>query len=203
MNEAAANAWITTSTGRRFRVLDPRPEDVCIEDIAHALSLQCRFTGHIREFYSVAQHSVYVSLMCPPEVALWGLLHDASEAYIGDMSAPLKHTPEMKRFRDTELLVSNAIMNRFGLSRCEPPSVKYADRRMLLTEARDLGMNVDGWDPEVEPFDSQIVAWSPSFAEARFLQRFQHLTSSFPNPVLALCQADGYVDQEVNVRAGA
>src|SRR5208282_6622849 len=95
-------AWIRTFSGGRFYVLEPRVEDVRIEDIAHALSMQCRFTGHVREFYSVAEHSVWVSRYSHREDALWGLLHDASESYIGDMSTPLKLQPEMSRFRTTE-----------------------------------------------------------------------------------------------------
>src|ERR1700683_336889 len=104
---ADRGAWIVTFSGRRFYVLDPRPSDVRIEDIAHSLSLQCRFNGHVKNFYSVAQHSVLVSERCDPADALYGLLHDASEAYIGDMSAPLKHTDEMTAFRDAERHVMN------------------------------------------------------------------------------------------------
>lgn len=170
-------AWITTFSGRRFYVLDPRPQDVCIEDIAHALALQCRFTGHIRKFYSVAQHCVLVSRFCPQEFALWGLLHDASEAYIGDMSAPLKHTPEMSRFRTTEQHIMLAIAEHFGLGLVEPPAVKQVDRRLCLTEARDLLGSTKDWQDASEPYAEAIVPWTPAFAERAFLCRFQELTS--------------------------
>lgn len=172
------DAWITTFTGGRFYVLEPRVEDVRIADIAHALSLQCRFTGHLREFYSVAQHSVLVSRNCDSADALWGLLHDASEAYIGDMSAPLKHQPEMSRYRTTERRIMEVIAEKFGLSAKEPASVRTADRRMLLTEARDLGIDVEGWYVEHRPFDKMIQPWAPRIAETAFLSRFEELTAS-------------------------
>lgn len=170
-------AWITTSSERRFYVLDPRSEDVRIDDIAHALSLQCRFTGHIREFYSVAQHCVLVSQFCPAEFALWGLLHDASEAYIGDMSAPLKHTQEMSRFRTTERHIMLAVAERFGLAPKEPAVIKEVDRRMCLTEARDLLGSIKGWYDEYEPYPNVIMPWSPRWAEEQFLRRFRELTN--------------------------
>src|ERR1017187_10636100 len=83
----APHGSITTFSGIHFWPLLPNPADIRIEDIAHALSNQCRFAGHAREFYSVAEHSVRVSQLCPPEDALWGLLHDASEAYLTDVPA--------------------------------------------------------------------------------------------------------------------
>src|SRR4051812_43149736 len=79
---------IITHTGKWFNVLDPNPDEVDIEDIAHALALQCRFTGHTDEFYSVAQHSVLVANHCPSEYGIYGLLHDGSEAYLSDIARP-------------------------------------------------------------------------------------------------------------------
>jgi 5'-deoxynucleotidase YfbR-like HD superfamily hydrolase len=187
------NAWIRTFTGRQFFVLEPRVEDVCIEDIAHALSMQCRFVGHVDKFYSVAEHSVRVSFNCGDQ-ALYGLLHDASEAYIGDMSAPLKHQTEMSRFRTTERHIMTVVAEKFGLDPKEPASVKTADRRMLLTEARDLGLDVTGWYTEHQPFPETIIPWSPSRAEFEFLYRFKQLTEPYHAP-----QADGWVDQEADV----
>lgn len=168
-------AWITTYGGRHFYVLEPRAEDVHIEDIAHALSLQCRFTGHVREFYSVAQHSVLVSRLCAPADAFWGLLHDASEAYIGDMSAPLKHTDAMRSYKQAESAVMRVIGEQFRMRGSEPQSVITADRRLLLTEARALGLDVTGWYTEFTPFDIGIDPWPPKFAETAFLERFRLL----------------------------
>ena len=77
--------WFLTYTGRQFWPLDPRPEDICIRDIAHHLSLCCRFNGACRVHYSVAQHSVMVANILPAPLRFWGLMHDATEAYVGDM----------------------------------------------------------------------------------------------------------------------
>lgn len=211
---ASSGAWITTFSGRRFYVLDPRAEDVAIEDIAHALSLQCRFTGHLKNFYSVAQHSVLVSRLCTRD-ALWGLLHDASEAYIGDMSAPLKHTSEMSHFRIVEKHIMQVVIDRFNLDDEEPKTVRDADRRMLLTEARDMGLDVTGWYKGYEPLPGKIFPWEPQRAEREFLDRFCELTAERAEysraqvknvhralaayGVSCMSQADGHVDQEADV----
>ena len=90
---------MVTYTGKEFYPLDPNPADIDIKDIAHALSNCCRFAGHIKSFYSVAQHSVIVSELCEPENALAGLLHDASEAYLSDIARPVKYTEQMEGYR--------------------------------------------------------------------------------------------------------
>ena len=80
--------WIQTYTGKKFFPMNPKTEDLDIIDIAHALSMKCRFVGHTKQFYSVAQHSVIVSWNCSnPHL---GLLHDAAEAYLPDVPAPIK-----------------------------------------------------------------------------------------------------------------
>lgn len=168
-------ATIRTYTGRRFDILNPVVRDVCIGDIAHALSLLCRFTGHTKEFYSVAQHSITVSNLVPVEFALDGLLHDASEAYVADMSRPLKHTPEMSRYRTAEAAIAKAIQERFSLGP-EPKEVKTVDRRMCATEMRDLmGGGLYDWGAGQEPFDFTISGWSSEKAETEFLNRFFEL----------------------------
>ena len=83
-------SWITTQSGKHFDFNNLSAADICIEDISCALSNLCRFTGHVQDFYSVAQHSVHVSYLVPPEFALEALLHDAAEAYCNDISAPRK-----------------------------------------------------------------------------------------------------------------
>ena len=130
--------WMQTFTGRRFFLMNPDDSNIVIEDIAHHLSLLCRFTGAIRQFYSVAQHSVYVSQLVPAEHRLWALLHDASEAYLGDMGRPLKILPEMLPFRLAEKNMQRAICHAFGLEETEPPCVKEADNMMLAAEAYQL-----------------------------------------------------------------
>ncbi len=173
--------WIWTYTGRAFYPLDPRPEEIDIKDIAHALSLTCRFTGHVRTFYSVAQHSLLVSYVCPDADALWGLLHDAAEAYICDVSRPVKHAPAMQPYRNIEEGLQLMIYAAFGLTGPEPPSVKQADRMLLHTERRDL-MTPCGtrWETDLDP--SECAPWTitpltPEMAEAAFVKRFKRLTA--------------------------
>src|ERR1700744_4853571 len=88
------NGWIQTFTGKKFSPLAPRPEDVDIRDIAHALAMKCRFNGHCSPFYSIAEHSVRVSWLLEQQgkrEALWGLMHDAADAYLPDLGAPIKN----------------------------------------------------------------------------------------------------------------
>jgi hypothetical protein len=170
-------AWIQTYTGRKFWPLAPRWEDVCIEDIAHALSNMCRYTGHSRVHYSVAQHAVLVSFYVPPAFAFHGLMHDASEAYLPDLASPVKRHPIMAPYRDAEERIMDAIGTAFRMSRpLEPPEVKLADGRMLATEARDLlaVMNPD-WSIPFEPYPEHIIPMSPSDAKRAFLNRFDEL----------------------------
>lgn len=168
--------WIQTYSGKRFTPTNPQVEAIVIQDIAHSLSMQCRFSGHVSEFYSVAQHSVLVSYICNFEDALWGLLHDGSEAFLVDVPSPLKKSLDFKTYRDCESKVQNAICKRFGLSIDEPPSVKKADRKLLATEARDLLKNLrSDWHYPVEPLAIKIDPWDPKTAEANFLKRFNEL----------------------------
>lgn len=167
-----------TATGRRFWPLDPRPEDICIEDVAAALSRICRFGGHCSRFYSVAQHSVLVSHACAPVDALWGLLHDATEAYVGDIVRPLKRQPEMSGYRHAEERLMRAVCRRFELDPARPESVVQADEALLSTEARDLmgGACLETWTLRHNPLPEIIRPWGPRQAEQMFLMRFGDLT---------------------------
>ena len=131
-------SWLQTYTGRRIDLFVPQPEQIEIEDIAHALAHECRYAGHVKEFYSVAQHSVTVSRLCSPEDALWGLLPDASEACLGDVVKPLKVSGAFAEYRKLEVRMQAAICSRFGLPHQEPDSVKRIDKAMVAIEARDL-----------------------------------------------------------------
>lgn len=108
-----AGDWVLMPSGRPFWPIDPRADEIDIEDIAFSLSHLCRFGGHCKRFYSVAEHSVYVSRLVSPEAALWGLLHDASEAYVGDMPRPLKRM--LPEFVMMEGKVQQAVAERFSL----------------------------------------------------------------------------------------
>lgn len=168
--------YIQTFTGQSFYLLDPRPEDVSIVDIAHSLAKTCRYSGHSRYFYSVAEHSVHVSRACPPELRLEGLLHDAREAYIGDWTTPLKAA--MPDYRKLERPVADAVADRFGISREESTIVKEMDRRILLDErARLMPPSDDGWGyPEdMQPLGVQLEMWEWNTAAEIFLEEFRGL----------------------------
>lgn len=140
--------WIRTYSGRQFWPLDPRPEEVYLVDIAHSLSQQCRFTGHCRTFYSVAQHSLLVADLVGPQNRLWALLHDAAEAYLCDVARPVKRDSMMRPYREAEEAVMRAICDDFALPYEQPEEVSVADKVMLGLEAADL-MGVErgqGWD---------------------------------------------------------
>lgn len=175
--------WGSTFTGKKFWPVDPRPEDIDIVDIAHALSNLCRFGGHCREFYSVAQHSVLLSYICEPKDALWGLLHDASEAYVVDIPRPLKYSPGMEGYKVIEKRMMRAVCEAFGLSYDSPESVNIADEVLIATEARDLmpEHNVKEWTFTHPALEEQIIPWSPSESKQKFLDRFYELLNSKQN----------------------
>lgn len=188
--------WMQTYSGKQFWPLDPSADEVCIEDIAHSLALQCRFAGHCRSFYSVAQHSALVSheaeaivrerqeILKKPDaevlrmVALMGLLHDASEAYLVDVPRPVK--PHLNGYRAFEDGVMFAVCERFGMAYENNllwHDVKEADNVLLATEARDLMKPPPvPWAPMPPPRAEFIDPWAPEKARSIFLQRFADLT---------------------------
>ena len=178
------NAWIQTFTGKKFHPLDPSLSEISIIDIAHALSMICRFTGHSKEFYSVAQHCVLVSYICDEKDALHGLLHDASEAYLSDISKPLKHSGFFEEYKRIEHHLQSMIFQKFGLSMEEPPGVKKADIILLATEARDLmsPLHTD-WIQPVNPLPFTIFPLPPKEAEQLFLNRFEELKVALDNDI--------------------
>jgi hypothetical protein len=169
---------IITHSGLWFDFNDPQPDQICIEDIAHALAHICRYAGHSHTFYSVAEHSVRVSFICAPGDELWGLLHDASEAYMGDIVAPLKRL--LPDYQQIELKVQTAILQKFGLPLTPPSTVKWADMTMLVTEAKELCHS--NWDATVlgyEPLPQQRIGHPLTPAEAKddFITRYYELTA--------------------------
>jgi uncharacterized protein len=168
---------ILTSAGTYFHFLEPERSDIDIVTIAHALSHICRFTGHTSSFYSVAQHSVLVSRLVPPEHALAGLLHDATEAYLGDVAAPLKML--LPDYKAIESHVEAEVLRRFGLPAKLPSEVKSADRLALAIEQHALMPRHDNvWECELHPdYDSfkgliQLTPELPAVAYAQFMARF-------------------------------
>jgi 5'-deoxynucleotidase YfbR-like HD superfamily hydrolase len=149
---------------------------VNIVDIAHALSMICRFTGHTEEHYSVAQHSLIMSEMLPQNLKLQGLLHDAHEAYVGDVSAPLKRCAGMQAYRDIEDRAWKAVAIAFDLPCQLDAKVKEADLRMVVTEKEMLGKEPKSWEINVQPYPILINPMPAAEAEQLFLRVFRRLT---------------------------
>ena len=180
----APGPYLQTVSGRWVNPFDPDPEQLDPGDIARALANQCRFGGHSRAFYSVAQHSVIVSRLVEErggdaEDVFAALMHDASEAYLGDMPHPLKHrSPLGAAFKEAEQHLEDAIRARFGI-RADVPEIKRADRALLATERRAFSAESWHW-PElegVEPLDLELEAWSPDRAAEEFAARFAELAA--------------------------
>lgn len=162
--------WMLTATGKAFWPLDPRPEELCIYDIARSLSLQCRFAGHLSEFYSVAQHSIYVSQVCSPQNRMWGLLHDASEAYCQDLIRPVK--AHLDSYKAIEERIQRCIAERFNLCWPMPDEIKAVDNIVLWAELTQLrpappsgysyvepALEIPEW-LKIQPWHSHVAAES-------------------------------------------
>ena len=164
-------------SGEYFDYENPEGLRFDVGDIARGLSHICRFAGQSPRFYSVAEHSVHVSRIVPPEQALAGLLHDAAEAFVGDMAKPLKvMCPD---YQAVEKRVEKAVLAEFGIAMPLDPSIKEADIRMLATEQAQLMNNRDDWGhthgrDAVEGL--QIQCLSPDEAHDLFIARFEQLT---------------------------
>lgn len=174
--ETRDSRWIQTYTGAAFWPLEPEGCQVRIEDIAHALSLTCRFNGHTRQFYSVAQHSVLVAELLPEPLRLYGLLHDASEAYLHDIVRPLKQAFHVdgRAYADVEDRILSVVLAEFGLTMPIPPEVFEADNRLLVTEQRDLMAPCEAeWHRiDADPLPERILPVDSVSAERLFLDVF-------------------------------
>lgn len=177
-----SDGWIQTYCGVKFFPLQPKVEDILLPDIAHALSNQCRYGGHCRKFYSVAQHSVMVSGLVQggPHLKLAGLLHDATEAYLVDVPRPVKR--QIKEYARIEHHLAKAIAERFGLDAKDFESIKAYDNQALLIEALNLLAPVHPeWLDKNQMQDAQNLPerleeiWTPERSEAEFLERFHTL----------------------------
>lgn len=177
--------WLQTCTGRQFFPMAPKLDDIVLEDIAHALAYQNRWAGHTRHPFSIAQHSVLASRLVPPADALWALLHDASEAYLGDVPRLVKRLPAMSMYRTIEAVLQTTIYQRFGLLGEEPATVKEADLLMMVAEAQDLLPTLHpGWPEAIRRRTAKrpewriTDCWSATKARSEFLRRFEQLEAA-------------------------
>lgn len=179
------SSFIQVHNGGVFDPLNPNPDLIFLEDIAHALAQQVRYNGHCDVPYSVGEHSVRASRLAKdPYVAKWILLHDAPEVYIGDLASPLKVDPDFgQKFRVVEKRIMRAVCARFDLDWHEPPEVHEADLTMLATEVRDLMPEktpeaVEIWAQWIDgivPLEKRIEPWGWKRAKGEFLSRYARL----------------------------
>jgi len=181
---------IATFTGKVFDLLNPKPEMVCIEDIAHSLAYQCRYTGHTKIFYSVAQHCVLMAENPDfPGDPMKKLLHDADETYLGDIAKPWKDLLRVQKgygvgsriegVGKTEQAVQTVIGEALGVDLSFSEDVKESDIRMAATEIRDVMTEMDAtflWGYDLgDEAQERIISWSPEIAEVRFLKTYNNL----------------------------
>lgn len=168
--------YITTYTGKSFNFIDPKPEQIDIEDIAQALSMQCRFNGHVKRFYSVAEHCCIMHDYAfnnkgNMSLALDALMHDASEAYICDIPRPVK--PHLINYQAIEMRIEAALQRKFKFKPMDA-WLKDIDNRIVADEARELFLHVPDWveDYQVVGVQDEIQYWTPKRAKDEFLERF-------------------------------
>ncbi len=203
-NVKKEDCWIRTYMGHEFNFIDINPEAIDLQDIAHSLSLNCRFTGHLTEFYSVAEHCIWVSNLAykyaltgvsgvaapvsqreAAKIGLYALLHDASETYVTDLNSPAKSLlPEYKALEEK---IAAAINKKYGVEfEVKPPQVKYADNTMLVAEAKALLRETDFSNWVKNHYDKGVnytqVPLTPRQAEAGFLNRFATMMQMYLQP---------------------
>lgn len=169
--------WITTHSGLHFDYQNPIANAICIEDIAKGLSHECRFTGQLDRFYSVAQHSVECSYIVPDQFKLEALLHDAVEAYCKDIPSPLKKL--LPDYQKIENYVDLIIRQKFNLPIVMSAEVKRSDLILLATEHRDIANDGKEWPMlrNVPLLNKRIDPLPSNVAYNRFLNRFIELTN--------------------------
>lgn len=195
--------WIQTATGRQYPLLAAQPKHIHLLDIAEGLAKQSRFNGHTNSFYSVAQHSVFVMDLLPDELKPYGLLHDAHEAYLGDIPSPIKYVLEQKNaigpWNRMRKIADAAIFQAFGLEPKIPKDavdlIHHADRVALATEKRDL-MLPRQWPISLpDPTAKIIRPWPWPKALEEFTAAFQICCELHPAMTRAVTQHNTLYNQ--------
>lgn len=168
------SGWIQTYTGIAFYPMQPRPEEIDVIDIAHALSMLCRFAGHVERFYSIAEHCVHIHDWIEDEYKFAALMHDSSEAYLVDIPKPVKNY--LNEYVLIEKNLEAAIFAKYNIPYPFHPRVKEGDNRILIDERNALLKKPPMlWNHEPEPLGIKIQNWSPEVAKEQFLDRFNKL----------------------------
>lgn len=170
------NDYIETYTSKNFYFDNISLDTIDIEDIAVSLSRLCRFAGHIKYHYSVGQHSIWCSRLCDEKFAMHALLHDASEAYISDLTRPFKQlVPKYKQYED-KIMTAIAKKFQFKLSKKSHDAVKKVDDIMLATEAFNfLKSKAKNWKLSEKPLSVELAPWVAEYTYDKFLERFYEL----------------------------
>ncbi len=179
------SSWLQVGrSGRGFPIAPVDSERIDIEDIVPALCKICRYTGHCKEFYSVAQHSVHTSYLVPKKYRLEALLHDAAEAYTGDISTTWKRMMKVvaPEYWSRVEAVEKAVADHFGMPHVMSEAVKLADMIALATEKRDLMPGGEwSWGPLPDPDPKALVPLGPMDAEMAFWGRYYDLREELDN----------------------
>lgn len=165
--------YMVTYSGRRFYPDNPRAEDVDILDIAHALGMTCRYGGHVKQFYSVAQHSLLMAQEATPQNKMLALLHDAPEAYLGDVIRPIKHHLNLGDYMRMEKEVERVICEAFGI---ECPSICAEVKELDAAIIRDEREQLFVLNPEPVTglrLGVEIIPMSPETCRWAFLAAFE------------------------------
>lgn len=173
--------YMRTIMGREIEIHNPDPKLLCIFDVAHGLAFQCRYAGHVRHFYSIAEHCYWASILVEPKFALEALLHDAAETNLNDLIQPVK--AEISGYKPIEEKHERAYAVRFSLRFPFPSPIKKADQAMYALESVTLRHRLSRENhPEANNIGIQLHCWSPRKARKQYLRRYFLLADKSSKP---------------------
>lgn len=169
--------YIETFTNKQYHFMNPSVSEVCIEDISQALSMSCRYSGHVKSFYSVAEHCCIISdkildLTGDKSQAYDALMHDASEAYLNDIPRPIK--PHLDNYLSIEGMAERCIQKALH---CNPMNnlIAELDKNIVRDEAVQLFNSIPSWVNDYESIGITVLSLTPEDAKREFLSRFERL----------------------------